>query len=131
MRITKPRERWFPVPGDPDEAQVKIKHLLPGEIQEIVDAAMVQEVEYRQHGEEMRPILRQINDQRKDREKTMLAAVRGWKNFYDEKDKPLQFSEPNVLRAMREIDGFIDFVGECREKIANDVEAEREAQEKN
>jgi hypothetical protein len=42
MRITKITERWFDVPNDPDNARLKIKHLSPGEIQDIFDKVFIQ-----------------------------------------------------------------------------------------
>jgi hypothetical protein len=137
MRISKTVERKFFVPKDPDGAWVMIKHLKPGEIQDIMDDVMVQEISYREVDGKLVPKMTQTNDRRKDRERTVLEAVTGWGNFYDEpqgkakKGQPLVFSEANVLRAIKEIDGFTEFVAECRATLAKDIASEYEAQEKN
>jgi len=132
MRISKDIARWFVVPNDKDKARVKVKHLRPGEIQDIIDDVMVQEIEYQQpeDGGDPKPILRQKNDRRKDREKTMMASVVGWEKFYDRDGKVLKCTPENILRAVREIDGFIEFVGICRQQLTDDLEVEAEAQKK-
>lgn len=131
MRISKPQARWFPVPKDPDEASILIKHLSPGEIQDIVDKVMVQEIEYAMNESGDRtPILRQTNNRGKDRQLTILACAKDWKKFYDSEGKALAFTEENVLLAIREINGFSEFVGECREQLDKDIANEREAQKK-
>ena len=131
MRISKQEERWFPVPDDPDEASVLIKHLSPGEIQDIVDDVMVQEIEYPldDKGDRANPVVRQKNNRRKDREKTILACVKGWKGFFDG-DKEMECTKENILRAIREIDGFSEFVAVCRTQLAADIADERVAQKK-
>ena len=135
MRIRKSIERWFPVTGDPDGAQIKIKHLTPGEIQDIVDVAIVQEIEYRPDPKNPAgnpiPVMRSTNNRRKDREETVVACVKGWKKFFDANDKPLAFNLKNIRRAIREIDGFVQFVNECRERLGADLEMEKGEQEKN
>ena len=132
MRISKSVERWFPVPDDKDKARVKVKHLRPGEIQDIIDEVMVQEIEYQQpeEGKVGKSVLRQKNDRRKDREKTMLASVIDWEKFYDRDGKILECNPDNVLRAVREIDGFTEFVAKCREQLAEDISTEAVAQKK-
>jgi hypothetical protein len=132
MRIAKEVERWFPVPNDKDKARVKVKHLRPGEIQDIIDDVMVQEIEYQEgkDGEVGKPVIRQKNDRRKDREQTMLGAVVGWEKFYDREGKAMKCTPENVLRAVREIDGFTEFVGECRKQLSEDIEKELAGQKK-
>ena len=132
MRIAKTIERWFEVPGDKEDGKVKIKHLAPGEIQDIVDEVMVQEIIYEQPegGEKPKGVVRQRNNRRLDREKTVLACVVEWKNFYDENGKKMACDEANVLRAIRMIDGFSEFVAECRNRLAAEVDKEVKAQKK-
>jgi len=132
MRISKAVERWFPVPEDPDGARVKIRHLRPGEIQDIIDEVMVQEIEYQEpeDGGTGRPIIRQKNNRRKDREKTMQAAVVGWEKFYGRDGKALKCNADNILKAVREIDGFVEFVATCRDQLSEDIVAETTAQKK-
>jgi len=44
MRISKTVERWFEVPEDSDKAELKIKHLTPGEEANVFDEAFKQEI---------------------------------------------------------------------------------------
>ena len=46
MRISRQKERWFPCEGDPDEGSVLIKHLSPGEAQDIIDEVLPQKIDY-------------------------------------------------------------------------------------
>ena len=132
MRIEKAVERWFEVPEDKDKARVKIKHLKPGEIQDIIDEVMVQEIVYKRpkDGEEVEGVIRQQNNRKLDREKTVLAAVVGWEKFFDLEGKKMGCDEANVLRAIRMIDGFADFVADCRKQLSEDVADEMKAQKK-
>ena len=122
MRIKKATERWFEIPGDEDGARILVRHLRPGEIQDIVDEVMVQEIVYEQpeEGEKAKSILRQKNDTRKDRKATILASLVGWESFFDEFEQTLEHNEENVLRAVREIDGLAEFIQDCRKTLAED-----------
>jgi len=132
MRIVKPQERWFKVEGDPDGAEVKIKHLTPGERQDITEKAFAQEVEYRKGDKgELTPVFKQTTNRRLDTEETMKAAVVDWKKFYDRDGKALPCNEKNVVRACREIEGFVGIVNSYREVLANDIAQEKRGQEKN
>lgn len=133
MRIRKPLERWFPVENDPDNARILIKHLLPGEIQDISDVTFTQEVEYGASDEDgkLKPVIKQKNDRKTDREKTLVARVQNWENIFDADGAPLPFSKENVIRASREIDGFVEYVKKCADTLADDIANENKAQEKN
>ena len=132
MRISKPKERWFKMPGDPDEGEVKIKHLSPGERQDIFDKVFLQEIEY-ETGEQgkMIPKMKQVTDRKTDREQTLVRAVKDWKNFFDEDGKPLECNEKNIIRASREIEGFAEFVAECRQTMDEHIFEEEKELEKN
>ena len=132
MRITKAIERWFKIPKDPDKARVLVKHLRPGEVQDIIDQVMVQEIVYEQpeEGENPKGVLTQKNNRKMDREKTILACVTNWENFYDEEGKLMACDEANIMRAIKMIDGFTDFVGDCRKTLTEDVGNEMLAQKK-
>ena len=81
-------------------------------------------------GGNRKPILRQKNNRKKDREKTILASVSDWKKFYDADGKAMACNEENILRAIKEIDGFVEFVAECRNKLIEDIASETAAQKK-
>ena len=120
------------MPGDPDEGEVKIKHLSPGERQDIFDKVFLQEIEY-ETGEQgkMIPKMKQVTDRKKDREQTLVRAVKDWKNFFDEDGKPLECNEKNIIRASREIEGFAEFVAECRQTMDEHIFEEEKELEKN
>jgi len=132
MRITKTTERWFDVPNDPDKARIKIKQLLPGDLTDIFDEVFVQNVNYKKNDKgEFEPVFSQVTDKKKDRELTLSRAIVDWENLFDQKGKPLECNEENILRAAREIEGFNELITELREKLAKDIKQERKDQSKN
>ena len=135
MRIIKPTERWFDVPNDTDNARLKIKHLTPGETQDIFDKVFVQNVNYKKvkkgKKESFEPEFSQQTDKKLDREMTLKMVVVDWQNFFDQDGNDLPFSPDNVVRASREIEGFNILVTELREQLAKDITEERELQIKN
>lgn len=134
MRIIKQTERWFPVPNDPDKARLKIKHLSPGETQDIFDKVFVQKIDYKKgkgKKAKLEPVFSQKTDKKLDREMTLTMAVVDWENFFDKKDKPMECTPENIVRASRQIEGFGEFVTECREQLAEDIAKEKEDQKGN
>jgi len=132
MRITKSKERWFNVPDDEDKAKVLIRKIPPGEMYNIVDKAFQHKIEYHKDDEgNLSPVMNQITDRKFDREQTVLQSVRGWENFFDQDGTKLAYNAENVLRAIREIDGFVEFVNECRTKLNSDLISEESVLEKN
>jgi len=129
MRIRKTTERWFKVPDDPDNAEIKIKALSPGEGFRIYDAAFKQEIVYGTDNEQ--PTIRQEIDKEADRMETAKAAVVDWKKVYDRDGKPLDCTPENIEKAVNGIDGFVAFVRECMQRLNDDLAAEKRGQEKN
>jgi hypothetical protein len=133
MRIKKQTERWFDIPNDPDEGSILIKHLSPGEISDIMDGVFKQTIRYPE-GSDL-PEFTQETDKRKDREESLVARVKGWKKFYDQHGRVLVYSQENVIRASREIEGFnllvTDFANRLAEDIAKETEQEDKDLEKN
>ena len=131
MRIKKVQERWFPAENDPDGAEVLIRELSPGEIQDIqechdrtikyvegADGKMVADLSFKP-------------ETALELKLTFEACVMGWKNFFDEGGKPLPFSKDNLIRAMREIEGFNGWIVECRISLTEFIVDENKDQEKN
>lgn len=131
MRITKIRKRWFECPEDPDKGRILIKHLTPGERQEILDSTMNQKIVYKTVNGQMTPHITAEPDKRLDKELTLEKTVLGWENFYDEHGVAMQFNKENLLKASRMIEGFDIFVIECRELLSSEIHKEKEGQEKN
>lgn len=153
MRITKPTERWFPCPDDPDGGKILIRQLLPGERQDIFDDTMPTKTEYEKvkdkKGNEtgdLVPVFTMEQNRAADRELTLKACVVNWENFFDENGESLECTHENIIRASREMQwlssandpkkgkvlmGFSDFVAMCRTQLDKDVKTDREGQEKN
>ena len=132
MRIRRPTERWFPCVGDPDEGSVLIKHLTPGEVQDIANEAMPQKYEYAPDDEgKLIPKLTVGMDTGISRELTFIACILDWKNFFDEDGNQLACTPENITRASREIEGLNDFITECQNILADDIKKEAGGQEKN
>jgi hypothetical protein len=140
MRITKITERKFFVPNDPDKAWAMIKHLSPGELQDIVEKAYIQKIDYKEIKDKkgagkktkLKPVF-SMEEPKKglSRELTLIAVVVGWDKFFDKKDKPMSCTPENIIRASREIGGFDEFVTECRETLEIDIQKEKESQQGN
>lgn len=141
-RITKAIERKFFLPNDPDEAWVMIKHLSPGEIQDIFDKVFTQEINYKKVKEKdpnqtkaqdkFEPEFSQKTDKSLDRELTLTAAITGWGNWYGLDDKkPADFTPENIMLFSREYEGFNEFIAESREALAEQIKQEKEDQIKN
>ena len=132
MSISKVIERWFDVPNDPDKSRLKIKHLNPGEIQDIFDQVYKQEVEYVK-GEKgkMEPRFSQKNNLKLDRKLTFTSVVVAWENMFDNKDQKMKCTPGNVERAYKEIEGFAEMVNGFKATLAADIKEEREDQKKN
>ena len=132
MRISKPVERWFDVPGDPDGAKIKIKPLSPREVTDIYDQAFKQTATYAKGKDgKYEPTFSQETDKKLDRELTWTKSIVDWKNFYDHDDKPMKCTNANVIRAAGEIEGFATLIKELRDQLDLDIATEREEQRKN
>ena len=140
-RITKPIERKFFLKDDPDKAWTMIKHLSPGEIQDIFDKVFVQEINFKKTKEKLpnetkakdkfEPEFSQKTDKSLDRELTLTTAVTAWGGFFDIDRKKMECTPENIMRASREVDDFIEHVTESRETLAKEIKEEKEEQLKN
>ena len=130
MRIRKPIERWFAVEGDPDDAEILIRHLSPGDIQDNLDAAMKQSYVY-DGPDDKPPTMSYGTDFKIDRELTTKKSVVDWKNILSPDGNPMPCNDETKIMAMREIDGFYQFVSECRNRLADDIRTEADEQQKN
>lgn len=133
MRITKRVERWFPAPNDPDKSEHLIRHLLPGEILDTINDSTSQETKYiiDEKSGDLVPEMASHTTPGAVQEKQFMKALRGWKNVFDEDGKPLEFNDENKVRAYREMDGYSQFVTDCRNTLTEDVIKEQEARTKN
>ena len=131
MRISKTVERWFEVPEDSDEAELKIKHLTPGEEANVFDEAFKQEIKYKKKGKDYTPTVIQKTNPHLIVKLNNIAAIVGWKNFFDENDKPIECNEDNKMSAYDKIEGFGDLISELRGKLSDEISQEKEDQRKN
>ena len=132
MRISKSTQRWFPFVDDPDEGSVLVEHLSPGDTQDIYDETMPQNIEYEEDDKgNMVPIFKTDMDRKAQREKTLVACIKDWKNHFDEQGEPIKCNPENIIRASRGIEGYNEFITECRNTLADDIEKEKKVLEKN
>ncbi len=132
MRIKKATERWFPCVDDPDGGKVLIRHLSPGERQDVSDKSMPSRIDYEADGDgNMKPIFSIEPNRTTERDLIYQKSIVGWEEFFDEDGEQLDYTQDNVLRAIREIEGFSEFIDECRRTLESDIKAEIEGQEKN
>lgn len=129
MRISKTTERWFDAENDPDKSRVKIKHLLPEELDDINDQAFRQDINYKKDKKgNLEPVILNKNDTKLFRELPIQKSVVDWENFFDENNNKMKCTHENILMAIRQIEGFKEFISECREQFAKDIKQEKEDQ---
>jgi hypothetical protein len=106
--------------------------MTPGDRQDIFDASMEQEVVY-QPGKDgsSEPVMRQKNNLTLDRELTCQRAVVDWENHFDRDGNPMECTPENIVRAIREIDGWVTAVKIFMAELDDILEKEDKAQEKN
>ena len=132
MRIKRPTERWFPMVGDPDGARVLIKHLTPGEVQDISETAMPKQYQYDADEDgKLIPKMTVGMNTTLQREMTFRVCIKSWENFFDEDGNVLECTPENIIRASREIDGFNEFITDCQKTLEEEIKNERTVQEKN
>ncbi|MCP4568378.1 MAG: hypothetical protein GY841_12445 [FCB group bacterium] len=132
MRITKTVERWFPAEKDPDKSEFLIRHLKAAEVMDISYATSKQETKYKADVDgRLVPEMTTSMDTKAHNDAAFCAAVIDWKNVYDENGDALECTDENKMRAMREIDGLTLFIDSCRESLADDIEKDKKALEKN
>lgn len=132
MRVTAKIERWFPVPDDPDGAEVLVAHVSMGELARINEEVSRSETRYQTTPDgDLVPEVVVSADAGEAGRRVLCAAVRDWKNIFDEAGKPLACTDANKMTARTRIDGFAEFVRSCRERLATDVAAEKGHLEKN
>jgi len=137
-KITKPNERWFPFPDDPLEGRVKIKHLSPGELAEISDESFKTRYNYKagkgKKAEKGKATELDVSVKQNPvayRELPIKKSIVDWENFFDEKDKKMECTPENIEKSIRQLDGFVNFIEECRKTLKKDIAKEKEGQAKN
>lgn len=136
MKLQKLTKAWFDFPNDPDNASFEIKHLLAGEISEIVEKTHSRRFEFREDKEgDLKPIPILETKDLLERELTIIATITDWTSMLDENGKRLDCTNENKLRLCKELNEedykkFIDFITDCRQKLADIVKKELEAEKK-
>ena len=131
MRISKKVERWFPAPEDPDKSEHLIRNLLPGEEEDIYIENSSQETKYIKKGDELEPEVYQKSNLNLISQIIRVKAIADWKNMYDENGNVLKCTTENKIRALREIEGYKEFIDKCRAKLKADIKDEKAVLEKN
>ena len=136
MKLQKLTKAWFDFPNDPDGASFEIKHLLAGEISEVVEKTHNRRFEFREDKNgKLTPIpILETNDLL-ERELTIVAVITSWKHMFDETGKSLDCTNENKLRLCKELNEedfkiFLDFIIDCRKKLADIVKEETIAEKK-
>ena len=135
MRIRKAVNRWFEIPGDPDNARVHIHHLTPEESDSISDKAFTQDIVYEKGRKgkkgKSKPVFTNKVDNKLFRELSLQKAVIGWENFFDAAGGALECTFENILKIASTVEEFSELVSEFRDTLAEDIAQEREDQRKN
>jgi len=124
-KITKTESAWFDIPDDEYEGSVEIVHLKDGEIQAIVDELTELSTKFEDSGAKLLKVRQAgIN--------TALAAasIKSWKNHLGENGKQLKCTHANKMTFLKE-DGYFQTIEGFRRKLAEDVQKQKEAAEKN
>lgn len=127
MKIVKSTEKWFPIPDDPDGAEIQIRHLDPGDYRRIAERTM-QSVQTVVDGE---VVFENRFSPTKDASEKTKAAVIGWKNVLDADGNPLKFNKANLEKVIDGVPGFVVFVRGKVEELAKEAPAGIEETEKN
>jgi hypothetical protein len=133
-KITKPTTRKFFLPDDPYEGYVNIKHLLPGEVSVIHNQCFKQKVNYKAgkgKKDGYKPEIKQESDPDLFRMLPARDSIVSWGGFLDEDDKEMPCNDANKELMINTLDNFVEWIDECREKIADDIAEEKEEQLKN
>ena len=136
MKLQKLTKAWFDFPNDSDESSFEIKHLLAGEISEIVEKTHSRRFEFREDKKgKLIPVPILETKDLLERELTIIAVVTAWNNFFDPDGKPLDCTNENKLRLCKELNEedfkiFMDFITDCRQKLADIVKEESKAEKK-
>ncbi len=123
---------WREVPNDPDQAELEIKYIKPGEKKDIEDQVELYQTMLKPdaagklHGEV------KINPAKGDaRYAYICAAVTNWKNYFDVDGSPMACTDENKIRVARDDEEFGRIVGKFRAELDEQVKKEREAAGKN
>ncbi len=121
LKLTTQRKQWYPVPQDESgDCQVEILHLKPGEVASI--EAKTNDIVGKQVGDDFQT---EIGFKLYDRTRAyVLAAVVDFKGFVDIKGKPVKCNDKGKLAILKEYGWFSDFVEECRDTLAAEIEEE-------
>lgn len=140
MRIGKEITAVFPVPNDPDGAEVTIIHLNPGQVEDIQERMKAYKTVMRRHGNTLEPEIEQNSDLGDKRYMFVVESIKDWKNFKDAKGKDLpcdsrtkiavsRATEVTVTRDgdRKEVVAFPSWISECRSALAEQLLLERTA----
>ena len=131
-RVTAPEEAWFPIPDDPDKAELKIRHLKHGEINDLEDSIARFETVLRQDGSGLQTQEMRVNRATGDKHYAYIcAAVRDWKNVYGLDGQPMECTDANKILLARDDENFGKLVGKFRLALSEQVAKKREDARKN
>lgn len=145
MRLCKRIIETYPIPNDPDDAQIDVLHLLPGEVEDLNEEVGAFKTVVRKDEEgKMSPELEQAARLGDRRYLPAVKAVARWRGFKEESGEDMACTKENVIRVAREAEisvtrdngeieviSFLAFVNECRADLAKRVATRKAEEEKN
>lgn len=132
MKLQRLEKAWFPFEDDPDQSEFEIVNLRSGELSEILSKTYVQKFEVKDTGAV--PTV-EVNSHA-EKELIFVAAIKNWKNIYDEQGNVLECTKENKLRLARELDEdsfslLYGFINECRDILRKKIQEEKDRNQKN
>lgn len=141
MQVPKKITATFPIPNDPDKGEITLRHISPGEMEDIQGEMGIFETIMKPDDDgKMSPEIRQNTGIGDKRYLLQVRSIDSWRNVRGEDGKDLPCTPENIIVVCREVEVMRDdgaFIGlpvwlhECRVKLAEKVKADRMAQRKN
>ena len=136
MRIGKEITAVFPVPNDPDGAEVTIRHLTPGQVEDVHEKMAAFRTTMRRVGDRMEPEIQQNTNLGDRRYLFVTESVVSWKGFIDAKGKELPCDHKTKISMARDAEvvvtrddgtrdkiSFANWIAECRAELAHQAES--------
>lgn len=127
MKLMPAKEMWFNVPDDEEKAEIKIRHLNNSKVQSITQGVS----ENRTILKDGRMEVVAVSNQKEILEALCVNAIRNWKNVSGLDGQPLECTDANKRLFIAEVDGFLEFVNQCRNDLADHLRKEEDLAAKN
>ena len=135
MRIAPQITAVFPVPNDPDKAEVTIIHLTPGQIEDVNEKMAAFKTIIKRTGDTMEPEIHQNSSLGDRRYLFTVESIKSWSGFKDAKGKDMPCDYKSKIAMARAADvvvtrddgikeriSFSNWIAECRAELAKQAE---------